>query len=449
LSTITVTLILKDKDFTTSMKKATKCLDNFRIKANQCKKELTSFQTMAVKTSSALAQKNTILAKQALNQFTSGAKKKNKDAKQDDNEKKEKSIADVASGLVGGVKTVAGFAKAKVISGVNFLSDMENQLGLADKENSFTSMMGNLKNTYYSTIAQMMGVSKNGETKVGGVFDSMKNIIKSVTDLLTKWSNDGTIESISAIFAGGMNLIAIGVSWVIENIEWLIPIVGGLAASLATLSVINTVSGAMTAAKGIMDIWKSSTFAQTLATQGLNTALRANPLGLIITGIGIAVAAGIALYRNWDTIKKGACELGISIKNTFKSAINQAINWINLLIEKANIVLKFFGKEIPTIQKFELEPSLSDATVNNTSPGGNALESASGINRSPQQVPASQIRKDATIVSARNNPSAPNTETPGVNGTNNVTININGYNKSTKEIVNELVPPLKLALANM
>jgi len=161
------------------------------------------------------------------------------------------------------------------------------------------------------------------------------------------------------------------------------------------------------------------------------------------------VAAGIALYRNWDTIKKGACELGISIKNTFKSAINQAINWINLLIEKANIVLKFFGKEIPTIQKFELEPSLSDATVNNTSPGGNALESASGINRSPQQVPASQIRKDATIVSARNNPSAPNTETPGVNGTNNVTININGYNKSTKEIVNELVPPLKLALANM
>lgn len=34
-------------------------------------------------------------------------------------------------------------------------------------------------------------------------------------------------------------------------------------------------------------------------------------------------------------------------------------------------------------------------------------------------------------------------------GGNNITININGYNKSTREIMNELVPQLKLALANM
>jgi len=34
-------------------------------------------------------------------------------------------------------------------------------------------------------------------------------------------------------------------------------------------------------------------------------------------------------------------------------------------------------------------------------------------------------------------------------GGNDITININGYNKSTREIMNELVPQLKLALANM
>jgi len=40
------------------------------------------------------------------------------------------------------------------------------------------------------------------------------------------------------------------------------------------------------------------------------TWLTTNPVGLVITAIGILVAAGVLIYKNWDTIKEKAIELG-------------------------------------------------------------------------------------------------------------------------------------------
>lgn len=41
----------------------------------------------------------------------------------------------------------------------------------------------------------------------------------------------------------------------------------------------------------------------------LNAAMRANPIGLVITAISLIVAAGVALYRNWDTVRKKTAQL--------------------------------------------------------------------------------------------------------------------------------------------
>lgn len=42
-------------------------------------------------------------------------------------------------------------------------------------------------------------------------------------------------------------------------------------------------------------------------------------IGAIVVGIGAAVAAGVALYKNWDTIKKKASELWKNIQTTFEN----------------------------------------------------------------------------------------------------------------------------------
>ena len=59
---------------------------------------------------------------------------------------------------------------------------------------------------------------------------------------------------------------------------------------------------------------------------GVATAIGAlmSPIGLIVVAIAAAIAAGIAIYKNWDKIKAAAQKLGKAIKEKF-NAIKQAI----------------------------------------------------------------------------------------------------------------------------
>lgn len=62
------------------------------------------------------------------------------------------------------------------------------------------------------------------------------------------------------------------------------------AATVAWATVTNGVTAAIGIAKGVM--------------AAFNAVLFANPIGLVIAGIAALIAAGIALYKNWDTVKQ-------------------------------------------------------------------------------------------------------------------------------------------------
>ena len=59
------------------------------------------------------------------------------------------------------------------------------------------------------------------------------------------------------------------------------------------------------------------TQAQTASQTGLNVAMSANPIGLVIIAIAAIIAIGVLLWKNWDTVTEYAGKLWDKIKEVF------------------------------------------------------------------------------------------------------------------------------------
>lgn len=119
-----------------------------------------------------------------------------------------------------------------------------------------------------------------------------------------------TMQTISGFMGTVKALIAIkgteSVAWIHNTAAMVANKVGMIASSVA--------SGVATAA----------TTALTAAQWALNAAFVATPIGWIVLGLAAVVAAGVALYKNWDTVKAVAGQLWDKCKTVF-SGIKDAI----------------------------------------------------------------------------------------------------------------------------
>lgn len=66
--------------------------------------------------------------------------------------------------------------------------------GMALQANSFKGIMSTIKGVWSTSLAQMMGISKTGKVKIGGMFDSIKKKTLAFSKVLQRWANDGTIQ---------------------------------------------------------------------------------------------------------------------------------------------------------------------------------------------------------------------------------------------------------------
>ncbi|MCC8064448.1 MAG: hypothetical protein LIO78_08275 [Clostridiales bacterium] len=94
---------------------------------------------------------------------------------------------------------------------------------------------------------------------------------------------------------------------------------------------ITTFVAAFTAAKSIVGVITTivTAIGSIITTlQLLGTSLLANPITLLCAAIAAAIAIGVLLYKNWDTIKAKAKELGEKLKtiwNNIKTTISNAV----------------------------------------------------------------------------------------------------------------------------
>lgn len=188
--------------------------------------------------------------------------------------------------------------------------------------------------TFKGAISTIKGVFKSGLSTVAGI-DEFGNVIKNspfqivrdkvlipLADLLVKWQEDGTFTRWAENLAEGMKkVIGIGskiISFCIKWKEVLIPI----SSALTGLFVINKIAYMIGALK--------------VALAGLSF----NP---IILGIGLTIAAGVALYRNWDKV----VEVFKGAFNVFKGVLQGIKDGVKDLFSKFSKYSGIFNILIP------------------------------------------------------------------------------------------------------
>lgn len=252
---------------------------------------------------------------------------------------------------------------------------------------------------------------------------------------------------------------------------------GIVAAGMGTLKVISTVTTMVQGFKTAMGLATAGQWA-------MNSAMLASPLTWVVIGIAAVVAAGVLLYRNWDTVKAKAGELWATTKEVFGGIYDWAAQKIQPVTGFfKGLYDKFisFKNAILSFQPPEWVSKIGGAIGKAAGSVGKFISGshASGLDRVPYDGYIAELHKDEMVIPARQSeriraaggsidnvdqmvqpsPVAVASPTPGGSTSQATPANSGGItliieNLNTKgitamEVANELVPLLKLRLANL
>lgn len=186
--------------------------------------------------------------------------------------------------------------------GIKELTDRARKLGLVVSEDAVNANV--VFGDTLSDVKQSIGAL--GVKLSNSLLPYVQKLLDYLLEEIPKV--EPTVKNVLGKFADIINKIK-------DNMSWLLPVASGLVGTFIAFQVITTVMGAFMA-------FKKATEGLTIAQAILNATMLANPAMQIALAIGVLIAIGVLLWKNWDTIKAKAIELWEGIKTAFSPAID-------------------------------------------------------------------------------------------------------------------------------
>lgn len=198
------------------------------------------------------------------------------------------------------------------------------------------------------------------EGAMGNMQAAVVDGLMKIYDAIGSENITGFINNISDFVSTIIPPIETAVSWFVENLPQIAPLLAGIGTGLGVILVAQKVEAMVTA----FEAWRTATEGMTLAQAALNAVQLANPIGLIIAGIAALVAAFVTLwntsdsFRNfwigvWDGIQTVAGTVVDAIVGFFTETLPNGIKAMLEFVAMAQIKYwEFLGATIVKVAEF-------------------------------------------------------------------------------------------------
>ena len=232
-------------------------------------------------------------------------------------------------------------AVIKNTAGVNLFGTMWEDMGadavkaLTDTNGEFDKTADNLnkiKEIKYDSLGNAFeGIKRQIET--GLVLPIGEKLLPKLNEF-ANYINDN-MPDIKSTVESVMDGICSAISFVTDNLNIIIPILAATVAGFTAFQIISTIAPLFT-------MIQTAITGTTTVQAALNAVMMANPFGAVAVALAALVAAGVALYMNWDTIKTKCEELLAKVTEVWTNIETAVSNKIEGIKNAINDKLSYF-----------------------------------------------------------------------------------------------------------
>ena len=252
------------------------------------------------------------------------------------------------AGLFGNVRALSG---ALVLAGGGLKDTKAAMTGMEKSAGATDTAFAEMENTIGAKMDKLKNRFKNTATSI---VDTQSGMMGKIADKMVKWLEDNEANIQKWVDNTGMAIMKV--------YDYIKKIIDFVIEHKSTIETFLIVFGSFyIAVKSVMALKAAFVALKTIIvlTSG---AMAITPFGAAVIAIGLLIAAGVLLWKNWDTVKvkldnfafgmKNAfSNVGTFVKNIFKGMANDFIDNINSMIGLLN---KLPGVKINAIKKYDM-----------------------------------------------------------------------------------------------